>query len=413
MEFLYRPGFDRWCGRRCSPRLQALQNARRRDEHLALAEETQLPDEEQLTQDTIDELVAFTRENWLPGRRAAVRQHQDVRRAARRVHRAARPAGAPPARAVRGAADVPGVGAVLRARARTPRRTWRTRPVLGRDQGHGRARAQAAGRRAARPRTCILVSPGQLRDPRTSGRTPSCSGGCGPRRRSATRSTPATRTCCTWRCSCCTRRCTPTRSRSSTTATSRSCSARARRCSTRCKPVPAAPQPDPGPARRRTTSATRWSRTLGAGEWAFDFMVQVQTDPHRMPIEDATVKWPERLSPYVPVARLRLPAQRFDSDAQLRLRRRPALQPVAQPARAPSAGQLEPGPAADVLGARHAAPADERRRSTSSPPATRRSPWTARRRPDRYVSRCSAARAPSGTSASASTSSRARRATRR
>jgi len=43
----------------------------------------------------------------------------------------------------------------------------------------------------------------------------------------------------------------------------------------------------------------------------------VQTDPHRMPIEDATVKWPERLSPYVPVARLRLPAQRFDSDRQL------------------------------------------------------------------------------------------------
>jgi hypothetical protein len=57
--------------------------------------------------------------------------------------------------------------------------------------------------------------------------------------------------------------------------------------------------------------------TLAAGEWAFDLMVQVQTDPHRMPIEDATVKWPERLSPYVPVARLRLPAQRFDSDAQL------------------------------------------------------------------------------------------------
>ena len=57
--------------------------------------------------------------------------------------------------------------------------------------------------------------------------------------------------------------------------------------------------------------------TLAAGEWAFDLMVQVQTDPHRMPVEDATVKWPERLSPYVPVARLRLPAQRFDSDAQL------------------------------------------------------------------------------------------------
>jgi hypothetical protein len=36
-----------------------------------------------------------------------------------------------------------------------------------------------------------------------------------------------------------------------------------------------------------------------------------------MPIEDATVKWPERLSPYVTVARLRLPRQHFDSDAQL------------------------------------------------------------------------------------------------
>jgi hypothetical protein len=46
-------------------------------------------------------------------------------------------------------------------------------------------------------------------------------------------------------------------------------------------------------------------------------MVQVQTDAFRMPIENASVKWPERLSPYLPVARLRLPAQRFDSDRQL------------------------------------------------------------------------------------------------
>jgi hypothetical protein len=57
--------------------------------------------------------------------------------------------------------------------------------------------------------------------------------------------------------------------------------------------------------------------TLRDGAWTFDFMVQVQTDPHRMPVEDATVKWPERLSPYVPVATLRLPAQTFDSPAQL------------------------------------------------------------------------------------------------
>jgi hypothetical protein len=59
------------------------------------------------------------------------------------------------------------------------------------------------------------------------------------------------------------------------------------------------------------------ARTLAAGDWNIDFMVQVQTDPHRMPIEDATVKWPEHISPYVPVAELHLPRQRFDSAEQL------------------------------------------------------------------------------------------------
>ncbi len=47
-------------------------------------------------------------------------------------------------------------------------------------------------------------------------------------------------------------------------------------------------------------------------------MVQVQTDSHRMPLENACVKWPEKLSPYVPVAELRLVKQQFDSDPQLR-----------------------------------------------------------------------------------------------
>jgi hypothetical protein len=59
------------------------------------------------------------------------------------------------------------------------------------------------------------------------------------------------------------------------------------------------------------------ARTLAQGPWSFDFMVQTQTDAYRMPIEDATVKWPEKLSPYVPVAELRLPRQRFESPAQL------------------------------------------------------------------------------------------------
>ncbi|MBN8890980.1 MAG: hypothetical protein BGP12_12340 [Rhodospirillales bacterium 70-18] len=58
-------------------------------------------------------------------------------------------------------------------------------------------------------------------------------------------------------------------------------------------------------------------RTLDDGDVAFDFMLQLQTDPHRMPIENAAVRWPERLSPFVPAARLHIPRQRFDSAGQL------------------------------------------------------------------------------------------------
>ncbi|MGZ3365542.1 MAG: catalase family protein [Caulobacteraceae bacterium] len=57
-------------------------------------------------------------------------------------------------------------------------------------------------------------------------------------------------------------------------------------------------------------------RTLDAQDVEFDICVQVQTDPHRMPIENAAVRWPTRLSPQVPVARLRIPRQTFNSEAQ-------------------------------------------------------------------------------------------------
>jgi hypothetical protein len=48
-----------------------------------------------------------------------------------------------------------------------------------------------------------------------------------------------------------------------------------------------------------------------------DFLIQLQTDSHRMPIENASVRWPEKLSPYVRAAALRIPKQKFDSPAQL------------------------------------------------------------------------------------------------
>lgn len=48
-----------------------------------------------------------------------------------------------------------------------------------------------------------------------------------------------------------------------------------------------------------------------------DFLVQAQADPRRMPIEDASIEWPERLSPFVPVAKILIPRQHFDSPEQL------------------------------------------------------------------------------------------------
>jgi hypothetical protein len=45
----------------------------------------------------------------------------------------------------------------------------------------------------------------------------------------------------------------------------------------------------------------------------FDFSIQLQSDTKKMPIEDASVRWKESLSPFVPVATLRIPMQNFDT----------------------------------------------------------------------------------------------------
>lgn len=48
----------------------------------------------------------------------------------------------------------------------------------------------------------------------------------------------------------------------------------------------------------------------------FDLLIQVQTDPHRMPIENAAVRWPEKLSPYIPAVTIHIAKQHFTSEAQ-------------------------------------------------------------------------------------------------
>ena len=57
--------------------------------------------------------------------------------------------------------------------------------------------------------------------------------------------------------------------------------------------------------------------SLADGDVEFDIRLQLQTDPHLMPIENNAVLWPEKLSPRVTVATLRLPKQKFDSPAQM------------------------------------------------------------------------------------------------
>ena len=66
---------------------------------------------------------------------------------------------------------------------------------------------------------------------------------------------------------------------------------------------------------------------LAVGDATLDFRVQVQTDPHLMPVENNGVLWPERLSPRVSVATLRLPRQRFDSPEQIAFARRLSYNP--------------------------------------------------------------------------------------
>lgn len=68
-------------------------------------------------------------------------------------------------------------------------------------------------------------------------------------------------------------------------------------------------------------------KTLSRKDVEFDLLVQLQTDPHRMPIENAAVRWPEELSPFIPAATIHIPQQVFDYPAQFEFTRRITLNP--------------------------------------------------------------------------------------
>jgi hypothetical protein len=51
--------------------------------------------------------------------------------------------------------------------------------------------------------------------------------------------------------------------------------------------------------------------------YEFDIQVQLCANLYTMPVEDVTVKWPEALSPFITVAKLRLPQQDIAADDNL------------------------------------------------------------------------------------------------
>ena len=126
VEFLYRPQFDRWARPPLFAFLQSLQNRLRDDEHLALAEERPLPDEESAHPGDHRRAGRVHPGELAARLRAAIRQHQDVRGCPRRVHRAPRPAGRPSPWLVRRGRRPTRRGSASPDRGRTRRPTWRT-----------------------------------------------------------------------------------------------------------------------------------------------------------------------------------------------------------------------------------------------------------------------------------------------
>ncbi len=92
--------------------------------------------------------------------------------------------------------------------------------------------------------------------------------------------------------------------------------------STRRTPIPRLPLRPPDNYLRNAMVAS-----LATEDVEFDIRLQLQTDAHLMPIENNAVLWPEKLSPRVSAATLRLPRQKFDSPAQLDFARRLSYNP--------------------------------------------------------------------------------------
>lgn len=59
------------------------------------------------------------------------------------------------------------------------------------------------------------------------------------------------------------------------------------------------------------------SSHLKQQEAVFDFLVQLQSDPVKMPVEDPTIPWNEEEAPFIKVATICIPIQSFESKEQM------------------------------------------------------------------------------------------------
>lgn len=314
-DFLYRDAFDSTLRDPLFNGVQSILNRTRKDEHLALAEERTLPDEDELTRGIIDEISAFTRENWLPG--SAQRFGNTKTYGIVRAEFTVRPD--LPAHLAFGTFQP---GATYRAWVRFASPGPYAPPDIE-DIGQLSVGIKLMGVPGDKlldderwTHDLILVSPASFVTPNVRENR--------KMQRHVRAQTSAwyflnprdshyiafalqalyTRA-----------QTNPLESRFYSNVPfllgdGQAVQYSLRPWSDHRTRIPANPSPN---YLREAMAAT-----LARGGWTFDFMVQRQTDSFLMPIEDATVHWPERLSPYVPVATLRIPAQSFDSDAQLR-----------------------------------------------------------------------------------------------
>ena len=75
----------------------------------------------------------------------------------------------------------------------------------------------------------------------------------------------------------------------------------------------------PAPPQSKSPDKLRlaMSAHLKQHEAVFDFLVQLQSDPATMPVEDPTIPWDEAAAPYAKVATIRIPIQSFESQEQM------------------------------------------------------------------------------------------------